>query len=533
MFLFKKKNIDKSKAPSTKKLSSDSIAQNGLEIKLDKKTSQDSESSSKSKKFFNIKKLKIFSRSKNHDIPKDNNTINVNNNDKNNNINNFKLTSNKNGLPIKGNATPDILHKDISVFQKSQLSKSSTKSEKSKNGSVRSESLKSESLKSESLKSESLKSESIKSEGIKGESIKNEGLKSEKSGSIFSKSKSSLSLNSDKMSSSSNEKIETQTKKGGSIKLNSLASKNSKINNNELNKNEKNKNSVIMEKLTLKNIFKSPFNNTNKKTPENNNINEIPDLKEKFNHAKSIFDKKIASKKSINSLCSKNSEDSSEKNIVNKIEIFNLLNQKKNVKNKNFFMKKKPNINKIDPKSILKKKSSNTTNLLNREPSVNNTQPPTSTVMASEIKERKHDLVERANKIENNQLKISNDLNNTRDDLYIGHINTNHIVNKQILFNVDPPFLFTENSFALCPIMPIGDVIEMIHSICENNKDESFKKLNDCKENNQKISSTLMLALGALDGEDDSVISNLNKRTELQKQNLKEAYDVVESINGN
>lgn len=35
--------------------------------------------------------------------------------------------------------------------------------------------------------------------------------------------------------------------------------------------------------------------------------------------------------------------------------------------------------------------------------------------------------------------------------------------------------------------MPIGDVIEMIHSICENNKDESFKKLNDCKENNQKV----------------------------------------------
>ncbi|SCN59661.1 conserved Plasmodium protein, unknown function [Plasmodium chabaudi chabaudi] len=528
MFLFKKKNIDKSKAPSTKKLSSDSIAQNGLEIKLDKKTSQDSESSSKSKKFFNIKKLKIFSRSKNHDIPKDNNTINVNNNDQYNNINNFKLTNNKNGLPIKGNATPDILHKDISVFQKSQLSKSSTKSEKSKSGSVRSES-----LKSESIKSESLKSESIKSESIKGENIKNEGLKSEKSGSILSKSKSSLSLNSDKMSSSSNEKIETQAKKEGSVKLNSLASKNSKINNKELNKNEKNKNSVIMEKLTLKNIFKSPFNNTNKKTPEINNINEIPDLKEKFNHAKSIFDKKIASKKSINSLCSKNSEDSSEKNIVNKIEIFNLVNQKKNVKNKNFFMKKKPNINKTDPKSILKKKSSNTTNLLNREPSVSNTQPPASTVMASEIKEKKHDLVERANKIENNQLKMSNDLNNARDDLYIGHINTNHIVNKQILFNVDPPFLFTENSFALCPIMPIGDVIEMIHSICENNKDESFKKLNECKENNQKISSTLMLALGALDGEDDSVISNLNKRTELQKQNLKEAYDVVESINGN
>ncbi|EAA19088.1 hypothetical protein [Plasmodium yoelii yoelii] len=52
----------------------------------------------------------------------------------------------------------------------------------------------------------------------------------------------------------------------------------------------------------------------------------------------------------------------------------------------------------------------------------------------------------------------------------------------------------------------------MIYSICEKNKDESIKKLNDCKENNQKISSTLMLSLGALEGEDESVISNLNKR---------------------
>ncbi|CAD2103000.1 hypothetical protein YYG_02725 [Plasmodium vinckei petteri] len=521
MFLFKKKNIDKSKAPSNKKLNSVSNAQNGLETKLDRKTSEDSENSSKDKKFFNIKKLKIFSRSKNKDIPKDNNKINVNNNEPNNSIKDFKLTSNKNGLPIKREASPDILHKDNPIFQKSQLSKSSTKSGKSK----------SESIRSESIKSDSLKSESIKSDSLKSESIKSEGLKSEKSGSIFSKSKSFLSLNSDKMSSSSNEKIEAQTKKESNVTLNSLASKNSKINSKELNKNEKSKNSAIMEKLTLKKIFKSPFNNTSKKTPENNNINEITDLKEKFKHAKSIFDKKIASKKSINSSHSKNDEDPSEKSIVKKIEIFNLMNQKKNVKNKNFFMKKKPSLSKGDPKSILKKKSSNNTNLLNREPSVNNIQPPTSTIMDSGIKEKKNELVERANKIENNQLKVSKDLNNTDDELYIGHPHTNHIVNKQILFNVDPPFLFAENSFALCPIMPISDVIEMIRSICEHNKDESIKKMNNCKENNQKISSTLVLALGALDGDEDSLTSNLNKRTELQKQNLKEAYDVVESIN--
>lgn len=582
--MFKKKNIDKSKAQSNKKLNPGSNAKNGLEKKLDKKTPKGSENSSKDKKFFNIKKLKIFSRFKNKDV--------TTGNKQNNSINGSKSNSNTNSTLIEEESVPYILHRDSSIFQESPTNKSSTnseksksailkitkprsgglkgekpkngglknaklkseglksgdlksdksksgdlKSDKSKSGDLKSEGLKSEKSKNEELKneksksgdlkSEALKNEKSKSDGIKSGSLKNDGLKNEKSESIISKA--SLSLNSDKVASSGNEKIETQPKDENGIILNSLDSKNSKINSKELNKNDK-KNSTIKEKLTLKKIFKSPFNNTSKNSTEYNDINEITDLKEKFKHAKSIFDKKIASKKSINSSSSKSTEDHSENGILKKIEIFNFLNKKKNEKNKNFFMKKKAGLNKNDPKSIIKKKSSNNTNLLNREPSTNSIQHSTSTTMISGIKEKKNSLIERANKIENNQVKISRDLNNTNDDLYVGNRHTNHIVNKQILFNVDPPLLFIENSFALCPVTPISDVIEMIYSICEKNKDESIKKLNDCKENNQKISSTLMLSLGALEGEDESVISNLNKRGELQKQNLKEAYDIVESI---
>ncbi|CXI33175.1 conserved Plasmodium protein, unknown function [Plasmodium berghei] len=509
MFMFKKKDIDKPKARSDKKLNPGSNAQNGLETKLDKKTPKDSENGSKYKKFFNIKKLKIFSRFKNKDVPKGNNTINVNSNKQSNSTHANKLNSNKNASFIEEESIPYILQRDISFVQGSPVSKSSTKSEKSK--------------------SAILKNTKPKSEGLKGEKSKSDGLKSGKSESILSKPSLSLNLNLDKMSSS-NDKIETQPKEEKDVILNSLDSKNSKINSKELYKNEKNKNSTIKEKLTLKKIFKSPFNNTSKNAPENNDANEITDLKEKFKHAKSIFDKKIASKKSINSSSSKSNEDHSENGIIKKNEIFNFLNKKKNEKNKNFFMKKKAGFNKNDPKFTIKKKGSNNANLLNREPSTNSIQHSTSTIMISGIKEKKNALIERANKIENNQFKISRDLNNTNDDLYVGNCDTNHIVNKQILFNVDPPLLFIENSFALCPMMPIGDLIEMIYSICEKNKDESIKKLNDCKENNQKISSTLMLGLSALDGEDESVISNLNKRSELQKQNLKEACDIVESI---
>ncbi|CAA9987457.1 conserved Plasmodium protein, unknown function [Plasmodium knowlesi strain H] len=99
-----------------------------------------------------------------------------------------------------------------------------------------------------------------------------------------------------------------------------------------------------------------------------------------------------------------------------------------------------------------------------------------------------------------------------------------------IPFNLQPPLLFTENSFDICPISPIEDIIEIIHSIFNSNKEEAIAKLKMCKENNEKCSSMLKITLDKLNGPQDSVLTNLTKNMSLQRDYLIEVNEVMRAV---
>lgn len=65
-------------------------------------------------------------------------------------------------------------------------------------------------------------------------------------------------------------------------------------------------------------------------------------------------------------------------------------------------------------------------------------------------------------------------------------------------FSVAPPSKKRKNillpSPHCSPISPIEDIIEVINSICNNNKEEAVAKLKMCKENNEKVRMVVIIA---------------------------------------
>ncbi|SBT70959.1 conserved Plasmodium protein, unknown function [Plasmodium malariae] len=134
------------------------------------------------------------------------------------------------------------------------------------------------------------------------------------------------------------------------------------------------------------------------------------------------------------------------------------------------------------------------------------------TVTSDDIKMRKNNLIERANLIAKRQKGTPNELVNLYNNSEnIHRQDTKETMNAQVTFNVDPPLLFCENAFAICLLSNIEDLIDMIHS----------------------SSNVLRLTLDALNGNEDSVVSRLNKNTSLQKEYLMEANEIVKAVNEN
>ncbi|SBS93997.1 conserved Plasmodium protein, unknown function [Plasmodium malariae] len=112
-------------------------------------------------------------------------------------------------------------------------------------------------------------------------------------------------------------------------------------------------------------------------------------------------------------------------------------------------------------------------------------------VTSDDIKMRKNNLIERANLIAKRQKGTPNELVNLYNNSEnIHRQDTKETMDAQVTFNVDPPLLFCENAFAICLLSNIEDLIDMIHSVCKNSKEETIAKLKLCKENSQKVSAS-------------------------------------------
>ncbi|GAB65760.1 hypothetical protein PCYB_072620 [Plasmodium cynomolgi strain B] len=165
----------------------------------------------------------------------------------------------------------------------------------------------------------------------------------------------------------------------------------------------------------------------------------------------------------------------------------------------------------ISSKLKMNKKNSNIGSSFEQADDPENAKMEESTLTRQDIQEKKKNLVGRAKLMEKNlhrrkEAPQEDGANNIHrkmtKDIFEG---------EGIFFNLFPPLLLTENSFDICPISPIEDIIEVIYSICNNNKEEAIAKLKMCKENNEKCSNVLKITLDKLNGTEDSVLSNLTK----------------------
>ncbi|EUD68009.1 hypothetical protein C922_01621 [Plasmodium inui San Antonio 1] len=153
-----------------------------------------------------------------------------------------------------------------------------------------------------------------------------------------------------------------------------------------------------------------------------------------------------------------------------------------------------------------------------------------STLTRQDIRAKKSNLIRRVKLMEKNLL-MSKEEQQEDGTKNIHRKMTNDILEGGgISFNLHPPLLVTENSFDICPISPIEDIIEVIHSIWNDNKEETISKLKKCKENNEKSSSVLKKTLDKLNGPEDSVVTNLTKNMSLQQDYLVEVDEVVRSV---
>ncbi|GAW80250.1 hypothetical protein PGO_071650 [Plasmodium gonderi] len=151
-------------------------------------------------------------------------------------------------------------------------------------------------------------------------------------------------------------------------------------------------------------------------------------------------------------------------------------------------------------------------------------------ITCQDIHEKKNSLIGRANLLKK---KLSVDKKLLQEDgiKNFERKRTIDLLDTKISFNLHPPLLFTENSFSICPLSPLEDIIEVINSICNNSKEETISKLKMCKENNEKSSNMLKITLDKLNGPDNSVTSHLHKNMSLQSEYLMKVDRVMREIN--
>ncbi|SBS85556.1 conserved Plasmodium protein, unknown function [Plasmodium ovale curtisi] len=232
-------------------------------------------------------------------------------------------------------------------------------------------------------------------------------------------------------------------------------------------------------------------------------------------------------------------EDGSEtSSIIKKIEKFNFLSQKNYDENG---AKSPPKVIFKSKFKIKKKKNgSNDADTSNSTSSKNvgsNTNGLNITI--EDIKVKKNKLIERATLIAKEQITVPKEMLNEANEHRTHHLGTRRatkteraeeVISTEMPFNIEPPPLFCENAFMISPLVPVEDIIDMIYAICNKSKEDTIAKLKLCKENNQRSSNVLKITLDALNGSEDSVVSNLNKNMTLQKEYLRQVDHVVASV---
>ncbi|ETW49548.1 hypothetical protein PFMALIP_02476 [Plasmodium falciparum MaliPS096_E11] len=145
---------------------------------------------------------------------------------------------------------------------------------------------------------------------------------------------------------------------------------------------------------------------------------------------------------------------------------------------------------------------------------------------------KKNNLVERANLIKKKQTDIINDeIFNDNHFKKICNDETTQMLNAFVPFDLDPPPLYAENPETVSPLTPISEIIDCIYSIFNKSTEDTITRLRQSKDNTAECLNTLKLTIEALDGNEKSVISQLNKNMAIEKECLGEVDEVIKSIN--
>ncbi|CAG9480551.1 unnamed protein product [Plasmodium vivax] len=243
-------------------------------------------------------------------------------------------------------------------------------------------------------------------------------------------------------------------------------------------------------------------------------------------HLQSDLDKGDVSPREEVDAKSEDTNYSGKMNFNKFIPNFNLTSKK----NATLRLNKKKVAPMISSKLKMNKKNSHIGSSFDQADDLNAAKLEESTLTRQDIRAKKNHLIGRAKLMEKN---LHRSIHATQEDgaKNIHRKMTNDFTEGGgIPFDLHPPLLLTENSFDICPISPIEDIIEVINSICNNNKEEAVAKLKMCKENNEKCSSVLKITLDKLNGPEDSVLSNLTKNMSLQRDYLLEVNEVMRAV---
>ncbi|SBT33490.1 conserved Plasmodium protein, unknown function [Plasmodium ovale wallikeri] len=315
---------------------------------------------------------------------------------------------------------------------------------------------------------------------------------------------------------------------------------------------EKSKSIIMKKKSSLKDILKVPLTYASKsfltdfvlKKKESfkgkDDRKEGPEGKEAKQSPESEEDDKRKRENGDKHDNDEHDEDdgSETSSIIKKIEKFNFLSEKNSDGNG---AKSPPKVIFKSKFKIKKKKNgSNDADTSNSTSSKNvGSNPSGLNVTIEDIKVKKNNLVERATLIAKEQITVPKEMLNEENEHHTHHLGTrratkteqiDEVISTKMPFNIEPPPLFCENAFVISPLVPVEDIIDMIYAICNKSKEDTIAKLKLCKENNQRSSTVLKITLDALNGSEDSVVSNLNKNMTLQKEYLRQVDHVVASV---
>ncbi|SOV22553.1 conserved Plasmodium protein, unknown function [Plasmodium sp. DRC-Itaito] len=145
---------------------------------------------------------------------------------------------------------------------------------------------------------------------------------------------------------------------------------------------------------------------------------------------------------------------------------------------------------------------------------------------------KKNNLVERANLIKKKQTDIiQDDIIHDNHFKKISNNETTQLLNVFVPFDLDPPTLYADTPETVSPLTPIEEIIDVIYSIFNRSTEDTITRLRESKNNTAECLNTLKITLDALEGNEKSVISQLNKNMAIEKECLGEVDEVIKSIN--